>query len=302
MYNEFCVTSIFTDLSQKKIVVETNFKIDPASVNYETVKLVIAESGAQQNYKLNVEEKNVILIFNEWPSLDKTYFLMVSDLVDVLKRKLNSSVSKEIIFVSDVKEKVEIVKPVHNEALNINPIEIEIDAISDEKEEGIKYRFEISSDTAFFNIVETIVSPEKNVKIQLNDGQYYLRVRAEKETEWGDWSQFISFIVVTSLSCEEHSQNDSEFIEDVLLSNDFFIDEPIETSIIERTSNGVTESEFYIMLNKNIDLNLIPKPFNSIIDPGFTNPNENNEDIDFAEGNTEGLILLNSFNIYRRDF
>lgn len=293
MFNEFCVTSIFTDLSQRKIVIETNFKIDPASVNNENVKLVNTENGVQQNYRLTVEEKNVILIFNEWPSLSTTYFLIISNLVDVLKRTLNSSVSKEIVFVSDVKEKVQIVKPVHNEALIINPIEIEIDAISDEKEEGINYRFEISSDVAFFNIVNSVVSNETKINVKLDDGQYYLRARAEKENEWGDWSDFISFVVVTSVSCEEHSPKNSEFIDDILISNEFFMDEIIETQIIEQTPNGTTDSEFYIVLNKNIDLDSITVPLMDDIDPDFSRPHP---------GEIDGLMLLKNINIYRRDF
>lgn len=310
MFNEFCVTSIFTDLSQKKIVIETNFKIDPASVNYENVKLVNTENGVQQNYRLTVEEKNVILIFNEYPSLSTTYLLIVSNLVDVLKRTLNSSVSKEIVFVSDVKEKVQIVKPVHNEALKINPIEIEIDAISEEKEEGINYRFEISSDVAFFNIVNSIVSSDTKVSVKLSDGQYYLRARAERQDEWGDWSGVISFVVVTSVSCEEHSPTDSEFIEDILISNEFFIDEIIETQIIEKTPNGTTDSEFYIVLNKNIDLDLIATPFMDDIDPDFSRPTVDDDiDPDFSRPHpeeeydeTDGLIVLDNINIYRRDF
>lgn len=295
MFNEFCVTSIYTDLSLKRIVIETNFKVNPETVNYKTVKLINTESGLQQNYKLKVEDKNIILIFNEWPSLSTTYNLQISDIVDVLKRPLNTPVSKEIIFVSDVKSKVQVVKPVHNEALKTSPIEIEINAISEE-EEGIQYRFEISSDVAFFNIEKSILSPDTKVSVDLDNGQYYLRSRAETQNEFGDWSNVVTFVVVASVSCENNPIEDSDFIEDILISNEFFMDEEIETQILEKTPNGTTDSEFYIVLNKNIDISSIPRPFTDDIDPDF---GKDHPDDSYQ---SDGLILLDNITIYRRDF
>ncbi|MGL5506900.1 MAG: hypothetical protein ACRDB0_03245, partial [Paraclostridium sp.] len=155
------------------------------------------------------------------------------------------------------------------------------------------YRFEISQDVAFFNIIKDTLSPNTNINITLDDGQYFIRARAEKGTEFGDWSETVGFVVVTSVDCE-HSPGDSDFIEDMLISNEFFIDEFIDTAILERTPNGTTDQEFYIVLNKNIDLTALSTPYD--IDPEFGVEHPE------VDENNEGLILIDNIIIHRRDF
>lgn len=282
MFNDFCITSIFTDLSLKEVVVETNFKVDPKTVNLETVQLVSCKSGLLENYKLQVKDSKIILALTQWPSQEETYMIKVSDIKDLLARSLNSPVSKEIVFISDIKSKVNVVNPVDNEALTTNTIEIEINAISEE-EKGLNYRFEISSDTAFFNIVESVVSPELKVTVALNDGQYYLRARAENDKDCGDWSGVTSFLVVTSTVCDCDDKN-SDFLDDVLISSDFFMEEDQVPHIIEMTPNGSLDSEFYIMLS------------NEVL---FVQPRVEEE---VPPTNPDGLIHLGTIPMYRRDF
>jgi hypothetical protein len=285
MYNEFCVNSIYTDLSTKTIVIETNFKVDAKSVDYETVKLVNTESGLLENYKLSVEDSKIILTFNDWPLVDVVYQLSVSNIKDMLRRDIKSALDRKIIFESDVKSKVAIVQPVHNDAIKTKTIEIEINVISEE-DEVLDYRYDISSDVAFFNIINSIKSPELSISTSLNNGQYYLRVRGEYGDRYGDWSEPISFLVIANESNESDLNND--FIDDLITSNDLFVDltEPVE--IVDKTPNGKSSNEFYIVLNKDINVPTDTPLIEVQVDP--------NSDI------TEQWYLLKSFYAYRRDF
>ena len=316
MFNDFCITSIFTDLSLRKVVIETNFKVDERTVNLETVQFVSCKSGLLENYKLQVEDKNIVLTLNEWPSLEEEYMIKITDIKDLLDRSLNSPVSKKIVFVTDIKSKVKVVKPVDNETLTTNTIEIEIKAISEE-EQDLNYRFEISSDVAFFNIVETVVTKELATKVSLKDGQYYLRTRAENEKDCGDWSEVINFLVVANATCECKDKND-DFLDDVLISSDFFMEEKKAPIIIEKTQNGLTDSEFYIILNKNV---LFAEPRTDMIEDGTqtedpapvppeeekpeppvedTKPHTDDEEEDTFD--PSDFIHLKTIPMYRRDF
>lgn len=288
MFNDFCITSIYTDLSLKQVIIETNFKVEENTVNLETVQLVNYDSGSLENYKLQVKEKNIVLILNEWPSQDIQYLIKVTDIKDMLGRSMNSPVSKKIVFVSDIKSKVDIVKPVNNEALTTKIIEIEINAISEE-EQVLNYRYEISSDVAFFNMINVVETKDLKTKIELSDGQYYLRARAQGEKDYGDWSEVVTFTVVTNVVCGCTDDND-KFLDDVLLASDFFGEEIEETTILESTKNGTVDNEYYIILNKDIQFAM---PLEEEI------PQEPPVEEDLEES---GLVLLCSIPMYRRDF
>ena len=59
-YNQFTVTNVEPDYSNKRIVISTNFKLDASSVNTKTVELFESEIGNKTEYSLIV----TILIFS----------------------------------------------------------------------------------------------------------------------------------------------------------------------------------------------------------------------------------------------
>ena len=272
MDNIFCVTGIITDLSQKSIVVETNFKVNSKSVSYSTVKVydITEDVNSEVPYKLEVDKSNIIIALEHYPHSDRKYYIVVQNIRDLIGRTLDTLYEREITFTYDVKTKTKINLPSDEYVSRSKDIEFNV-AISDE-DEGVKYRFQISSDIAFYSN-ECIVVTDKDriynsdtdkfnvcgftIKdnilsglVQFNvDGQYYIRCRAEKaQTIVGDWSDVISFIVTTSTPMDDKSG----FLDDMLYTDSLFIDELEPVKVLNKSEDLSTDSEFYIEFNKDV--------------------------------------------------
>lgn len=272
--SSYCVTGIDTISSMKKIVIETNFKVDSATVNLENIKLynVIEENmDIVVPNKMYVEDSNIIIILEKYPEQDAKYYLIVKNLKDKLGRDLYTTYDRYIYFDYEITTKINIQTPKEQEVFKTKDVEIEI-AISDENEET-KYRFEISSDVAFLNkdsIVfkdnnhEAYLSDKENYKVIgaikdgnilnllitfKNDGQYYLRARAENSHYTvGTWSEIITFKVASATPVQDLTG----YLDDFLLPNELFKEDFVELKLLNKTLDATTNQDFYIEFNKKI--------------------------------------------------
>lgn len=272
--SSFCVTGIDTIPSLKKIVIETNFKIDEATVNFENIKLYNMIDGNMDIItpkQMYVEDFNVVMMLDQYPRQDSKYYLIVKNLKDKLGRTLYNIYDRYIYFDYEITTKVNIQMPIDQEVFKTKDIEIKI-AISDENEET-KYRFEISSDIAFLdkdsvvfrdNNHETFLSDKENYKVIgaikdgnninllinfKNDGQYYLRARAENSHYIvGSWSEIITFKVASATPVQDFTG----YLDDFLLPNELFKEDFIELKQLNKTLDATTGQDFYIEFNKKI--------------------------------------------------
>lgn len=241
MQSVFNVTAITPDYTNKKIVVETNFTVDPDTVNKKTVQVISASSGTTVIYKLSVDNDKIIITLKDWPELDSYYVVKVLEIKDKLNRDLIHPLSKDIVFKADTKLKALIHNPNNNEAVikqhnlvyfsikQLNPDGTEtvtpmpdsdttnpelpkedepgLEATTHaneavlEDESDVSYHFEFASDIAFFDVVKDYKSQYTDGLIQLDNGQYYLRARVVQGNMCGDWSETITFTVVPD-TCE----------------------------------------------------------------------------------------------------
>lgn len=297
MQSVFNITSIIGDYTNKKIVIQTNFTVNPETVNKKNIQLSSALSGTTVIYKLLTDNDKIIVELKDWPDLNTYYEIIVKDIKDKLNRDLTSSVTKNIKFESDTKLKVKIKSPNNNEALvkehnlinfsiiQINPdgtettkpISLPNGSVSEElilneamleDESEITYHFEFASDIAFFDIVKDYKTPFTDAYLQLDNGQYFMRVRAiENNNLFSDWSEVITFTVVPDLSEQdsiEISDAKKDYIDDLLAPVEFFFDDMEEAKIIFQSKNGITYPEFCIEFNKDIDTKLLPKTLMSL--------------------------------------
>lgn len=294
-YSEFSIQGIVPDISQKTIVVKTNFKVDPNSVTESTVMYYCYDTGSLEKYQLRIDNKNIYIDFENYPDDNSRYYLKISGIKDALGRVLKTNYDGYIKFEKDIKTKVKILAPTSRVTLKSRLIDIRLQAI--EPIANLTYRIEISSDNIFYNKLATLLCtvpnefynseneqmafiPEDfsvgensaakvnegyyyNNEIQLSvtverEGQIYLRARAElDEGTAGDWAEFICFNIHTiSMDSIE-----TTFLEDYLTSDDMFDDsimEYEETEIKDRSQADVNEGYFYLELNKDI---LIPEDY-----------------------------------------
>lgn len=290
-YNQFSIQSVIPDLSQKQIVIETNFKVDANTVDLKTVAYYDYDKKQLEVYKLKVEGKKIYILLSDYPANGSRYYLKISGIKDALGRNLSSVYDDYINFRNDVKTKLEITSPLSRETLKDRLVDIRIKAT--EVIDNLRYRIEISTDNMFFSNKTTLIcympkeynvsdksqaieinnnqvlATESNIPIVFNnglfvadeltlsttidkEGQLYIRARAElDDSVVGDWCEFISFNIYT-ITMESL---ETTFLEDYLTTDIIFDDSLMEPpSIQDKTTNCYTPSIFFFEFNKEINL------------------------------------------------
>ena len=279
MQSIFNITSIIGDYSNKTITITTTFTVDKTTVNKKNVEITDASSGTTVIYKLSVDDKNIIITLKDWPLENSSYQVNVKDIKDMLGRDLVNPLTKMIIFKADTKLKVNILTPINNEGViaQHNLVYFAIEQLNPdgtttvnkrpqeaivEVESDVKYQFEFASDIAFFNVVKSITSQYTDGYIQLDNNQYYFRARVIENNQPSDWSDTITFTIIPETCSDADellSDAQKQYLDEVLAPIEFFLDDKEDISIVSRTTNGNTESEFYIEFNTDIDLESLPE-------------------------------------------
>ena len=256
-YSKFSIQEIIPDLSQKKITIKTNFKVDPKSVSESTVALYNYDKSTLEIYQLTVDGKNITVLLSDYPADGGRYYLKVANIVDALGRVLNISYDEYITFESDLKTKLQIISPVSRETLKSRTVTIKIKSLSDIEEDAV-CKIEIASDNIFYNklavLEQQLINGELTVDTTIErEGQIYIRARMEKtDTIVGDWTEVICFNIYTI----QMDSLETTFLEDYLTTNDLFDDsiDLLETSIEDKPVFDVAEGALYFELNKKIKL------------------------------------------------
>ena len=105
-YNEFSIQAVVPDLSNKQIIIKTNFKVDASSVNMKSVAYYDYDNAKLAEYKLEIDTKDIYIKLNEYPSSGSRYYLKVRGIKDALGRKLATNFDDYIKFPEDVVTKV----------------------------------------------------------------------------------------------------------------------------------------------------------------------------------------------------
>lgn len=265
MFNEFCITGIVTSVSEKTITIQTNFSLNKSSITRRNVKVNYGD-GSICDYTVACDNKNIIITFTDWLSPNTQYFLYVSKIEDALNRTLRSPFEKIITIQSGIVNKVAILKPVNNEAIKNNIIEIEVKATP---EDDIKqFYYEISSDVAFSNIIESITTKDNFITVSntnFESGQYFVRCRVQDADNnlFGNWSEPIGFIYIKEDINKPNTTNNCEHDEfiDEMLSVDSIIMEMNPLTILSGPNHGSTDESIFITFDRPID----PKSLPSVI-------------------------------------
>lgn len=254
-YNEFSIQEVIADLSQKRIVIKTNFKVDPDSVLPTNIAFYNYDETTLEKYQLITDNKIIYVILDDYPKDGARYYLKIKDLRDALGRTLKTHFDDYIVFESDIKTKLQIINPKSRETLRSQTISINIKA--SEVEEGSTCKIQIASDNIFYNMLTELSQDITGEDISISttverEGQVYIRARAEKNNICGDWSEFVCFNIYT-ISMESP---DTTFLEEYLTSEDLFDDsiDLIETSVQDKSAVGASEGAFYLEFNKDIKL------------------------------------------------
>ncbi|MGG2085383.1 hypothetical protein [Lysinibacillus pakistanensis] len=242
MYREFGIVGIFTNLVDRTIKVEFTLDIDPDSASLDSLVLCDKETSRIILADIKVSKKIITMYMQEWPEADKQYLLRIqSGIRSIVDDVLSESLLKVIVFKGEVISTVNVLSPSNHEILNeLHFIWEEVSA--DAKKENLvsSYFLQIAKENTFYNIVrETEVIGKQEIRItDIDEGQYYLRVRAQKNGKYGRWSEVISFLV-------RRAQDKTWTFEEQL-------------RIISAPVNGETPSSFVFKFDEEIDTEIMP--------------------------------------------
>ncbi len=197
MYYEFLVNVISTDMRTKTIIINFSEHVKEDSINTNTIQLTDRKTQSPVYYNYEIKEKAVLINLLEWPLPNQEYILRVDEVVSILDEKLERNVVKKISFDSKICSTIEITKPAFNELMTTTTVEWN-EQVADETHEKINnYYIEISKESNFY---ETVITSEVTGRTtidfpELTSGQYFIRCRAQKDDDYGFWSEVITFTV-----------------------------------------------------------------------------------------------------------
>ena len=281
MYQEFCILDVEPKAYEKKLIIYTNK--DLSRTRFETeaqVQVYERQSKSEASFTKSIDEtnKNIVIEFNDWPIPNTEYIVSVKNLYTVVDEPIESNIKKKVVFPSTIASTITITEPAMFQQIKENNLTVTFIETSETSELINSYYLEIGTNTAFDNIVVHSNVKEKSIKIDVPaPNQYFLRVRAEKEdkSEYGKWSDTISFRVGDRINTEDKDDpnyNDHNYDIDPDIKKDPDIDDPkkdnpdepdididLETfEVLNKIKQNVTPENILLQLSKVIDPDCVP--------------------------------------------
>lgn len=281
MYQEFCILDVEPKAYEKKLIIYTNK--DLSRTRFETeaqVQVYERQSKSEALFTKSIDEtnKNIVIEFNDWPIPNTEYIVSVKNLYTVVDEPIESNIKKKVVFPSTIASTITITEPAMFQQIKENNLTVTFIETSETSKLINSYYLEIGTNTAFDNIVVHSNVKEKSIKIDVPaPNQYFLRVRAEKEdkSEYGKWSDTISFRVGDRINTEDKDDpnyNDHNYDIDPDIKKDPDIDDPkkdnpdepdididLETfEVLNKIKQNVTPENILLQLSKEIDPDCVP--------------------------------------------
>ena len=153
MVNEFIISTVETDLPNKKIIVTTNNKIDPNSIDDIHIEIMERNTRTQAMFTKEIKENTLEVILTEFPSPNSSYIFYLKSLTNILGESTRSGVRRKLEFKSTITREVEILSPSMHEVLNELKVKFAINKLSDKEDETDAYvLIEVANDNRFYNL------------------------------------------------------------------------------------------------------------------------------------------------------
>ena len=195
MFKEFNLLSVKSVAVDKFIDLTFNFDIRSDSVRGDSIIMTRVRDDKHIPFRMTVKNDLIRLEFDDWFSPNEEYFLIINkEIQNIVGHRLLHTVRRRLVFKSEITNKVRIVSPYMHEKIQTLSFVLED---SGETPFG-NYYVELATENKFYNtayhseIAETeftfVIEPD------LPPGQYYVRARAQKDGEYGPWSNIATFI------------------------------------------------------------------------------------------------------------
>ena len=252
MHQDFIVVDITTDLFNKKIDIYFNFELDESSITDRSLKIIENKSGSVIPTTHEVDGSCVSVTLKEDPVPEAEYMLICNkEIRNITKQNLKTEYIRYIYFTSTIKNNVGIITPSNLET--VDKIYVVWQETKNEPNPFInRYRVQLSTDNNFNNVViDTIVTDKNDIYLTPENPdkcQYYLRIRAELNKEFGAWSDTVSFVYDDNIKKKSDDNNSSDANNDIKPVVD------IPLTLVEKPENGDTPESFVFTFDDPIDV------------------------------------------------
>lgn len=252
MYQEFNVLSISTSLLEKKVTLEFSLDVNEDTVTLDSLVLVEKATSDLVDFRFNVNRNVVELELVDWPIPNTEYLIKVQKgITSIVDDELPDSLQRNVVFPSEITSVAEVTSPADFEEITELVVSWkETQAITSENLVR-SYYLEIATENAFYNVVRrTEVQDRDSITLSgLPVGQYYVRVRVQRDGQYGPWSDVVTFVV-----SEENSVPGPVYDEDEEDDGPIYEEELI---VVSAPANGETPNSFLIELDEDIDVDSI---------------------------------------------
>lgn len=276
MYQNFNITQVETDSVKREVIVHFNLDIDVDTITKRTLKLIDNETDAILPYKLKVRRDTAILSLIEDPVPNREHLLLCDKSIkSITGLPLYSSKINYIVFSSDIVDTVTVTFPTEQEVITACKIVWKPnDPTYPDTEPVNRYRVQIARDNVFYNtVVNSIVEDKTEIEFAAPDldGQYYIRIRIESTTDYGPWSNIVSFIYQSdkfgNSSSDDDENTDTSEDEETTTATGTDIT-PIFYStlkLITSPDNGETPISFVFQFDADIDEDALTSDMISLV-------------------------------------
>lgn len=222
MVQEFLITTVETDLSNKKIIVTANNMIDPNSIDNIYIEVMERNTREQATFTKEIKGNVLEVTLNEWPSPNSSYIFYLKSLTNILGEEVRSGVRRKIEFKSNITKQIEILSPSMHETVKDLEVKFAINSPNEDDTTNPYAYIEVSTDNRFYNVVastKVLDTSKDNISISLKkNGQYFLRARLElkdkKDLHYSKWSETISFVLGKENCSVESEDSSNDYIPD----------------------------------------------------------------------------------------
>ena len=250
---EFGIISIEPNLKEQSVFVQFNLDLDINTVNYENIYLMSLNTDLNANegafFDIIIQNDLLQLKLKNWAIPNNKYTLLIQPgISSVTGITLDSALIRNFVFETDVTSKIDILSPSMYEKVNGKSFTCSWKEQGDKL--GNNFYLEIDTTNAFNNNpITTIVNNKNSFTTNiLENGQYYLRVRSQKDNMYGYWSDTVTFLIDNN---DDPNNNDNDNNED---DNDDILITDNNINIIGLPDNGITPDSFQIEFDDNINV------------------------------------------------
>ncbi len=201
----FQLLSVKGDIKKQSVLLKFSSDVDEETATADNIYLMNRKAKAIVPVNIVVNRCFVYLELLKWAAPNEEYSLVVgSGLQNIVEESFEATPPVVFTFASAVTSDIKILYPVNH--MDLTEVALKWKEINTAEEPTYvgSFYIEVALENAFYNIVykttidkSSEMSDDNIYSVVLTelteDKQYYIRIRAEKDGEYGAWSDIVTF-------------------------------------------------------------------------------------------------------------